>query len=190
MNRKHVVTAVAALLIAPFGLAAQQTVVAGQLRSGTLSFDGKATLGDFTGTTQTVTGAMAGGPDLASVQGWVEAPVKTLKTGNGRRDRDLVKTMDADSFPNLRFELGSVTTGTGVGDSSTVTLHGKLVIHGVTREVALPGNVVIQTGAVRVRTDFPLDLHDYGINRLSRMLGLLKMQPDILVHVDVTFAQQ
>ena len=189
MNVRHGITAVAAVLIVPAVLAGQQPVVAGQLRSGTLSFDGKASLGDFTGTTQTVTGAMTGGPDLASVRGWVEAPVKTLKTGNGRRDRDLVKTMDADSFPNLRFELSSVTTGAGSGDSTTVTLHGKLVIHGVTHDVALPGSVVIQTGAVRVRTDFPLNLHDYEITRLSRMLGILKMQPDIVVHVDVTFAQ-
>ena len=76
--------------------------------SGTLSFDGYATVGDFTGTTADVTGEMSGGA-LAEVRGWVEAPVKSLKTGNGRRDRDLNKSMESDRYPTIRFELSRVT---------------------------------------------------------------------------------
>jgi hypothetical protein len=43
-----------------------------------LSFEGRASVGDFTGTTTAVTGEMTGGPDLSAVRGWVEAPVTTL----------------------------------------------------------------------------------------------------------------
>jgi hypothetical protein len=39
-----------------------------------------------------------------------------------------------------------------------------------------------------VRTDFPLDLTSYKIGGLSKMLGMLKMDERIKVHVDVTFA--
>jgi hypothetical protein len=52
----------------------------GRVSSGTLSFDGHATMGDFTGTTRTVTGQLTGAPDISSVRGWVEAPVQSLKT--------------------------------------------------------------------------------------------------------------
>jgi hypothetical protein len=41
--------------------------------------------GAFTGTTTTVRGEMSGGASLAEVQGWVDAPVSTLLTGNDGR---------------------------------------------------------------------------------------------------------
>ena len=61
---------------------------------------------------------MTGGPTLAQVRGWVESPVSTLKTGNDRRDRDLLKTMDADIFPTILFELTGVTPEWERGDSA------------------------------------------------------------------------
>ena len=59
------------------------------LRSGTLSFTGHSTVGDFVGTTTTVSGGVTGNAELANARGWVEAPITTLSTGNGLRDRDL-----------------------------------------------------------------------------------------------------
>ena len=76
---------------------------------------------------------MTAGAAITDVRGWVEAPVKTLKTGNDRRDRDLVKTMDAEIYPNIRFELGGVTVEWERGDSAGVVLDGNFVIHGITR---------------------------------------------------------
>lgn len=89
--------------------AAQLAVPAGTVREGTLSFDGRATAGAFTGTTRAVTGEMTGGGGLSDVRGWVEAPVNTLKTGNNRRDRDLNKSMESEKYPTIRFELTGVT---------------------------------------------------------------------------------
>ena len=42
--------------------------------------------------------------------------------------------------------------------------------------------------ALRLRSDFPLDLGDYEIGGLTRMLGMLRMQEGIEVHVDLRFA--
>ena len=81
------------LLALPVQVMAQSSIASGEVRSGTLSFDGRATVGNFVGTTSTVTGAMTGGADLSAVQGWVEAPVNTLKTRNNHRDRDLNKSI-------------------------------------------------------------------------------------------------
>jgi polyisoprenoid-binding protein YceI len=163
-------------------------VPSGRVKAGTLSFDGHGTPGDFVGTTSTVSGEMTGGDSLGAVRGWVEAPVKTLVTGNGRRDRDVNKSMESDKYPTIRFDLGGVSTAAGTADSIPVTLRGKLAIHGVTRDVALPGYVRREGQDVRVRSDFPLNLKDYRIGGLSKMLGMLKMDEDIKVHVDVTFA--
>src|SRR3712207_3265079 len=82
-----------------------RTIPDAEIESGTLSFDGYATVGDFTGTTRTVSGQLTGAAELSGVRGWVEAPVKSLKTGDRKRDRDLNKSLESDKYPNLRFEL-------------------------------------------------------------------------------------
>jgi polyisoprenoid-binding protein YceI len=162
-------------------------IPSGRLTSGTLSFDGHATAGDFIGTTKTVSGQLSGASELKGVRGWVEAPVETLKTGNGHRDRDLNKSMESAKFPVMRFVLNRVDTRAGASDSFPVVLRGGLTIHGVTKDVALPGTVWLSKTTARVRTDFPLDLKDYQIGGLSKMLGVLKMSENIEVHVDLRF---
>ena len=159
----------------------------GRLTSGTLSFTGHATVGDFVGRTDSVSGEMTGGVDLTQVRGWVEAPTRTLKTGNGRRDKDLNKSMESDKYPTIRFDLAGVTQKEGKADSLRVTLQGKLLIHGVTRRVDVPATLQFGSSRVRVQSNFPLSLKDYRIGGLSKMLGVLKMYDNIEVHVDVIF---
>jgi hypothetical protein len=166
---------------------AQRSIPSGPIREGILSFDGRATTGDFTGTTTTVTGEMTGGTELAAVRGWVEAPVKTLVTGNGKRDRDLNKSMESEKYPTIRYELVAVLPGETRGDTTTVTLHGYFLIHGVREHAAIPATVVFLSDGVRVRGDAPLNLKTYKIGGLTKMLGMLKMHEEILVHLDLTF---
>jgi polyisoprenoid-binding protein YceI len=184
------VTLALGLGVAPAGAQSPTPIPAGSVREGVLSFDGRATAGDFTGTTSTVTGELRGAPTLADAAGWVEAPVKTLVTGNGRRDKDLNKSMQSDSFPVIRFELAGVDSIRADGDSTLASLRGQLIIHGVTRDAHLPSVLTFTPDGVRVRTTFPLNLKDYKIGGLSKMLGMLKMHPDIVVHVDVRFGYQ
>lgn len=169
-------------------LEAQRTPIPdGKVISGTLSFDGHATAGDFVGTTTSVSGHLQGGRDLTAVKGWVEAPVQTLKTGNGKRDKDLNKSMESDKYPVIRFDLAGVTPKGGTPDSVGATLRGAFTIHGVTRNVEVPGIIEFRGEEARVRAEFPLNLKDYRIGGLSKMLGILKMHEDIKVHVDLLF---
>ncbi len=183
MTRILVALALVASVVAMPGMA-QQEYQSGSVREGKLSFDGHGTGGDFTGVTSTVSGVMTGGP-LAAVRGHVEAQVATLVTANNRRDRDLRKSMETDKYPTMRFDLDSVGAP---GDSADATLKGRLTIHGVTKDVSLPARLEHEGSTTRVRTSFPLNLKDYQIGGLSKFLGMFTMQPDIVVHVDVTFA--
>ena len=160
----------------------------GAVREGTLSFDGRATTGAFTGTTTTVRGEMKGGGSLSEVRGWVEAPVSTLVTGNGHRDKDLNKSLASDLYPTIRFDLTGVTPGADRGDTAEVVLEGRFSIHGVTREASIPVTVVRYSDSIRVRGETPLSLKNYGIGGLSKLMGALKMYDEILVHHDLTFA--
>jgi|GEM_PF-787148 len=167
---------------------ARRQVLNAVVTAGRLSFDGRASVGDFTGTTTTVSGELIGGEDITLVRGWVEAPVQTLVTGNGKRDRDLNKSMESDRYPTIRFELAGVTIRSESGDTAKVDLEGRFLIHGVARDVVLPATVVLGGDYTAIRADTPLNLKDYNIGGLSKAFGMLRMYPDILVHIDVTFA--
>jgi len=156
------------------------------LRAGRLSFDGKATLGAFTGSTDSVRGRMVGGPSLRGVRGWVEAPVRALKTGNNRRDRDLYKAMEADIYPTIRFQLESVEPQWERSDSASAVLTGQFFIHGVNRPERIPALVSRTPEGIRVTASLPMDLRHYQIEGLTRFL-IFKMKPEIVVHVDVMF---
>jgi hypothetical protein len=39
-----------------------------------------------------------------------------------------------------------------------------------------------------VRASFPLNLKDYGIGGLTKLLGILKMDEHTVVHIDLEFA--
>jgi polyisoprenoid-binding protein YceI len=150
--------------------------------SGTLSFVGHATVGDFVGSTTSVSGELSG--DRSNPRAWVEAPVTTLVTGNGRRDRDLRKSMEADRYPTLRLDVTGVRWRP---ESDTAILHGTFTIHGVTREVELPV-VVSQAGdTMQVTSTFPIDLSDYRVGGLTKAFGLLRMQSQIEVSVHLLF---
>lgn len=175
------------------GLGTLATAVSGQgiasapLRRGTLAFDGKATLGDFTGTTTTVKGELNGAPTLAEVRGWVEAPAGSLVTGNGKRDHDMYGSLEVTKYPTIRFDLDSASAGATDGDSTAVTLHGHFAIHGVMKPATIAGWVWLTPGSTRFRGSTPLDARDYQIGGLSKMLGLLKMNPGLVVRVEVEF---
>lgn len=157
--------------------------------SGELAFDASATLGDFSGRTTMLSGRLVGATSLTGVSGWVEAPARSLITGNGKRDRDMYKSLDVEEHPTLRFELDAVAPGGVDGDSIPVTLRGRFTIHGVTKTHAVPGWVWLRDDAVRFRGRVPMNVKDYDIEGLSKMLGLLKMDEQIVVRIDVTFSR-
>ena len=169
-------------------LPAQRPIADAVLESGTLSFVGHATVGDFVGVTTNVTGAIVGGRDYSVTRGWIEAPVRTLVTGNDHRDRDLRASMEVGRYPMLRFDLsGASMSPLGQTDSTKLMLHGALSIHGVTHSVDLPATMRRNGDRTTVSARFPVSLTDYEIGGLTKMFGLLRMQNQIEVRVDLVF---
>jgi polyisoprenoid-binding protein YceI len=180
-SRMHAVLA-ASLLVASTGEAqVKPDIIDAVLASGRLSFVGHATVGDFVGATTTMTGVVSG--ELASARGWVESPVATLATGNDRRDRDMRASLEASRFPTMRFDLGRTSLATG----SELILHGTLTIHGVSRVVDLRSTLVRSADSLHVTAEFPLNLADYRIGGLTKLFGILRMDPHIEVRLDLRF---
>jgi polyisoprenoid-binding protein YceI len=153
---------------------------------GTLAFDAKATVGDFTGTTSTMTGKLLGANALNGVHGWVEAPAKSLTTHNGHRDSDMATSLEMDKYAAIRFDLDSVAPGAAAGDSIAVKLHGRFTLHGTSRPAVISGWVWLTPKSARFRGALPINVKDYGVGGLTHFL-VLKMDEMITVRVDVTF---
>ena len=176
----------AGICATPAGVQAQ-TISDLSVAHGTLAFDAKATLGAFTGVTSTVTGKLTAASALSSVRGWVEAPSKSLNTSNDHRDRDMAGSLEIEKYSTIRFDLDSVTPGAASGDSIAVTLKGRFTLHGQTRAASIPGFVWLTPASARFRGALPINVKDYGVGGLRKMLGILKMNEMITVRIDVVF---
>jgi len=162
-------------------------VASGSLTSAELWFDATASLGAFRGVTQAARGNLNGAPLLSQVTGHVEADADGLTTGNGLRDRDMMKSLDVRSHPTMRFDLDSLRVVTSGTDSVKVELIGRMSIRGVTRMERIPALITIDGANARAVGHFEMNVKDYGVSGLRKMFGLLKMDEVIRVGFDVTF---
>jgi hypothetical protein len=61
------------------------------------------------------------------------------------------------------------------------------MIRGITRRVDLPATITRVAATTRVTSVFPVDLSDYGVSGLTRLLGLVRVRPTIEVRVNLWF---
>ncbi len=166
--------------------ASAQTLAPGPLTRGEVVFVVHSTfVGRIEGRVP-VERAEFGGTDLGAVTGSATVAVARMATGNGTRDRHLRETMEADSYPVIRFDLVGVSAGARVADTVPVSLEGRLTLHGVTRPVNAKGTAVLHAGGVEVEADFALDMRDYGIRPPVRAV-VLRVAPDVVVMAHLLF---
>src|SRR5688572_2374268 len=111
-------------------------------------------------------------------------------------ERRIAAHLGVAAFARARAELARAVAenpfrgrpGAARGDTVDVTLQGTFHIHGVSQETSIPATVVLRPNAVQVRGNTPLNLEDYNIGGLSKALGMLRMQEEIMVHLDLMFA--
>ena len=148
-----------------------QAVPSAKLVSTEIRFDAKATVADFQGRTTVATGTLHR----------VEVRWQDIDTQNGTRNRHMLKTVDADQFPVIRFDVVAVRPG---ADS----VAGTLALHGVTRQVVWPVTVRYAADTVSVAADFPVDMRDYGIKPPVRFV-IARMGAVVQVHVRLVFVR-
>ena len=93
--------------------------------------------------------------------------------------------MESEKFPKSTFK-GSVVDNAavkyGTDGSYPVSVKGKLTMHGVTKEVIVPGKVSISGNKAVLATDFNVLLEDYNIkvpaNNASQIAKSIKVSVD------------
>jgi polyisoprenoid-binding protein YceI len=143
------------------------------LVSAQIWFDAKASVADFQGRTTVATGTLGG----------VEVRWQDIDTKNGTRNRHMLKTVDAEHFPIIRFDLAGTTA-----ESGDVRLKGTLTMHGVSHPVEWPATIRPGPDSVTVTADFPVDMRDYGITPPVKFV-IARMGAVVQVHVRLVFVK-
>jgi polyisoprenoid-binding protein YceI len=141
------------------------TVAAGRSQ---VTFEATYPLGNFTGTTEKVTGELRINPDNVTqgITGHVTINPGDLKTGLEGRDRDLKKALEADTYPEIRFKVQDVRASfPSLAERADITLQigGMMLIRGVERVMPWTGRARIEDGMIWVRGETELRMTDFGI---------------------------
>ncbi|MHB1222805.1 MAG: YceI family protein [Gemmatimonadaceae bacterium] len=164
-----------------------QAVPDARLVEGLLAFDANSSVGDFGGETRQVSGEVRGGASPGDVRATVRTEAASLRTGISARDGHMRESLDAEHHPQIRLAVEAVEAAGTIGDTVQARVHGTLTIRGISRPVTVPVTAVRQGAGFVVRASFPVDLRDYEITGLRRMLGMLRVDPMVTVRAELTF---
>ena len=147
---------------------------------GHVEFLSNVPLHSFVGASDQLVGRI----DLAEKTVDFYVDLNTLDTGNGKRDKDMRKTLETDEFPFAEF-FGTLVTDVDPETSMAqeVEVEGDFTIHGVTRSIRVPGTLTLQDGAMRVQASWILNLDDYNIEPPS--LLILKVDEEQEISFDI-----
>lgn len=98
------------------------------------------------------------------------------------------KYMESEKFPKSTFAGKIEGFSNEVQSSQPVTAKGKLTIHGVTREVEIPGTIISKPGSLHMQSKFVVKLEDYKVKIPKLMWQNIAEQVE--VSVDITYKPQ
>ncbi|OBA94005.1 hypothetical protein A5662_01695 [Mycobacteriaceae bacterium 1482268.1] len=106
-----------------------------------------------------------------TVSGHLDIEAASLRTGIGRRDKDLraADFFDAERFPDITV----VVTGAEAVNGDTVDLRAELTVKGTTKPLTLTTTVTpVGDGGMRLRTEATVNRRDFGVN--GNLIGMIR----------------
>ncbi len=162
------------------------------VRSFSMKVDGTSTLHDWT-TPVTKVRAKGDltvvGTEIKSVNGiWVQAEAKSIMSDKGESmDEKIYETLDADKNPMITFNMTSMKSIRKEGNDYIIEATGDLTIAGTTKKVDLKVRGVTQAnGDVQLSGSTNISLANFGMERPSAMLGMVKAGDMVTVSFTVT----
>ena len=121
-----------------------------------------------------------------------QVPIKSFKFERALMQEHFNENyMESDKFPKAELK-GKIANLASVNFSKPgnydVMVEGKLTIHGVSRQVRLPGTITVQASGLTASSKFKVRPGDYGINIPGVVAG--KIAKDIEVSVNSIMAQK
>lgn len=146
------------LMIHPLSLAEEDVIF--YTEAGYAEFTSSVPLHSFSGKSENLTGMI----DLEENIVDFYLDLNTLKTGIGRRDRDMYRTLNVEEHPFAEF-TGSVATPFDENsfEEQLVTVEGEFTLHGVTRQVRIDGFLQNRDDGLYLNSEWIIELSDYEI---------------------------
>src|SRR5207237_158837 len=107
-----------------------------------------------------------------------------LKSGEKGLDKNLYKTLQAQTYPNIVFHLSSYRVGASTESPSAyhVTTQGTLEIAGHSQPVEVQAESSATAGPLQLEGQYPLLMSDYGIKPPTMMMGTVKVKNRVVIH--------
>ena len=154
-------------------------------KSGHAEFDSSVPLHSFTGTSDYLVGKIS----LADSTVDFYVDLNTLKTGIGKRDRDMLQTLEAEKHPFAEF-FGKIVPpfDPASSDKQQVTVKGDFRVHGITNPVSIDGALQKTADGLSVTASWILNLEDYKI----KPPGILfyRVDEEIKIRISATLPPQ
>ena len=148
---------------------------------------------DFDGTTNNIDGYIYWeGKEIFSGKNeiYFEVDLNTVKTGNGKRDRDMREdVLETEKWPITYFKGSFIKVEKKDNQNIySVKILGKMFVHGVEKEIEIPGEIKIEDGVMTVESKFSIYLNDYDIEAPS-LLAFIKVAEEIKLKLNFKLKQ-
>lgn len=98
------------------------------------------------------------------------------------------KYLESETYPKSTFSGKVEGFSPNAQGVQQVMAKGKLTIHGVTRDVEIPGTIEVQTGILKMQSKFMVKLKDYSVKIPKLMWQNIAEQVEVTV--DLTYKPQ
>ena len=180
------------LMLSPMAVMAQGSY---KLNTGSLKVSGTSNVHDWT---MTSTGIESQGAfkfnsqdELTGLSNFsFTVMAKSLKSGKSSMDGRTYKSIKADEFPKVSYQLKSAVV-TKLGDNKyKIATTGNLTIAGVAQSISMTVTAVVDTNkSITCHGTEKLKLTDYQIDPPSFMLGAMKVGNDLVIQFDLTYSK-
>jgi polyisoprenoid-binding protein YceI len=124
--------------------------------------------------------------DVASLKFTVVA--KSLKSEKSSMDNRTYKSIKADQFPKITYQLTFATVTMTQANKYSIQTTGILTIAGKTQTIAMKVTALLNADrSISIHGTEKLMLTDYGIEPPSFMLGAMKVGNDLVIQFNLTY---
>ncbi|MEQ9310705.1 MAG: YceI family protein [Balneolaceae bacterium] len=154
--------------------------------TGTAVFYSKVPLHSFSGTSENLVGLI--NLDESTIDFYLD--LETLNTGNGKRDKDMLLTLDVKKYPFGEF-FGKMTSEFDVDlqQEQDVTVEGVFKIHGKEQNVVISGTLTPEGNTLKLTAGWILKLEDYEIEPPSLLFIKVDQEQEIEINAVLTIKE-
>jgi polyisoprenoid-binding protein YceI len=132
--------------------------------SSGIEFDASKVTGSHHGRFEKFSGVIdfGGQPETSRVTITIDTNSVTTDTPDLTKHLKTADFFDVAKYPQATFDSTEIKVGGEKGATHTVT--GNLLLHGVTKSITFPANIVVSPNLITVDSTFAINRKDFGIN--------------------------